>query len=73
MIAFDTNVLCRVFVDDNQPQHDRARRALADCADRGEQVFVSAIVLVECLWMLRGKFRWTPDELHWFCQHIHDT
>ena len=51
MIGLDTNVLLRVFVDDNPAQVAAARRFVAKAAPGG--LFVTDLVLVELVWTLK--------------------
>jgi predicted nucleic-acid-binding protein len=55
MIGVDTNVLLRLFVDDNVVQH---RAAQSFFSDRGPQdpVFVSLVVLAELVWVLTKRY-----------------
>ena len=52
MNAIDTNVLVRLFVNDNKAQ---AKKALQFVKDSSE-VFISSIVLVETVWVLESCY-----------------
>jgi predicted nucleic-acid-binding protein len=52
VIAFDSNVIVRLMVEDDQPQVRRARQLLKEAAERDELVFLSDIVLCELEWVL---------------------
>ncbi|MBI3200190.1 MAG: type II toxin-antitoxin system VapC family toxin [Myxococcales bacterium] len=63
MIGVDTNVLVRFLVEDDVQQSKRAgqlfRRALA----KGEQLFISDVVLCEVVWVLEGAYRVPRGEI----------
>lgn len=52
MKSFDTNVVVRLLVEDDPSQCERADRAFREALAAGG-VFLSAIVLVEVVWVLR--------------------
>ncbi len=51
MIGLDTNVLLRLFIDDDAEQCERAR-AFVDAASEGEPCLVNLVVLTEFVWAL---------------------
>ena len=53
MIALDTNVMLRLITDDDPQQADAARR-LAD----GNDLWISALAMMESEWVLRSAYRW---------------
>lgn len=55
MIGVDTNVLLRVFIDDD-PEQVAAARKLVSSAEP-DQLLISIIVLVEFIWTLRSTFK----------------
>ena len=56
MAAFDTNVVVRLLVRDDEAQCRRAEAAFRGClADEG--VWLSTVVLVEVSWVLRVAYR----------------
>jgi predicted nucleic-acid-binding protein len=55
MIAVDTNILARFYLNDDEEQAGRAARLLAE-----EDVFVPKTVLLELEWVLRGVARISP-------------
>jgi len=59
MIALDTNVVLRLFADDDAGQRRRAL-ALIENADPAS-VFISTTVIVELLWALRRTYRQAKD------------
>ncbi len=60
MIAADTNVWARAYLNDDAAQARKARSALAAARSEGG-VFVSLIVLAELSWVLRG--RWDREKV----------
>lgn len=55
MIVADTNVWARAFLNDDQAQAQKARKALADARSK-EGVFVPLIVMAELAWVLRSRW-----------------
>ncbi|MGH9606676.1 MAG: PIN domain-containing protein [Terracidiphilus sp.] len=55
MIAADTNVWARAFLNDDAAQAQKARKALAEARGKGG-VFVPPIVLAELGWVLRARW-----------------
>jgi predicted nucleic-acid-binding protein len=62
MIGLDTNVLLRLFIDDDLQQYDRARRFF-DATSATETCVVNAVVLAEFAWTLVRGFRKKRDEV----------
>jgi len=52
MIAIDTNVLVRYFIDDDHAQHKKARRFIDD-----NKVFINNIVILETFWVLTNVYQ----------------
>ena len=55
MLAIDTNVLVRLFVDDDSKQH-KAVKEFFENLDESEQVYVSLVVITELVWILESAF-----------------
>jgi predicted nucleic-acid-binding protein len=56
MIGLDTNVLLRLFVDDDAGQSERARRHVG-AATADERCLINAVVLAEFAWALAKKMK----------------
>ena len=61
MLAADTNVWARAYLNDDAAQASKARSALAKARSE-EGVFVPVLVLAELSWVLRG--RWERAKVH---------
>lgn len=61
MIAIDTNVLVRVFIDDAEAmaQCEQARKLMKTYSE----VWVSKIVLVETVWVLESVYRLSKEQV----------
>ena len=55
MLAADTNVWARAYLNDDATQARKARSALAEARSAGG-VFVPLLVLAELSWVLRGRW-----------------
>lgn len=62
MIAFDTNLLVRLATNDS-PEEREVAIALLD----RERVLIPMTVLLECEWVLRSRYGYTPTD---FCQFV---
>lgn len=60
MIGVDTNVLVRLFVNDDPVQHVLAKAFFA-ARTRDDPAFVSMTCAVEFIWVLTRSFRQPPD------------
>ncbi|HUY94057.1 MAG TPA: type II toxin-antitoxin system VapC family toxin [Terracidiphilus sp.] len=56
MVAADTNVWARAYLNDDETQARKARAAI-ETACLNERVFVPLIVLAELFWVLKGKWK----------------
>ena len=62
MIGLDTNVLLRLFVEDDPDQTGRARRFVA-AAVREDVCFINAVVLSEFVWTLGRRMKRKKPEI----------
>lgn len=65
MIAIDTNVLVRYYVDDSLAQHRRAKRFIDD-----NEVFVNNIVILETFWVLDRVYGVHKDAIGEIFDHL---
>jgi predicted nucleic-acid-binding protein len=63
VIALDTNVLVRFLVRDDDKQAARAEAALRLALERGDQLFVSDVVLCELAWVLTSAYELSRGEI----------
>ena len=56
MIGLDTNVLLRLFIDDDRRQYERARE-FVDAATSHAPCVINAVVLAEFAWALGRSFK----------------
>ena len=63
MIAVDTNVLIRAFVEDDARQSILARKFFVDRASADSPAWVSIVALVEAIWLLKSRFGFGNAEL----------
>jgi predicted nucleic-acid-binding protein len=63
MLGVDTNVVVRLVVTDDADQTGRARKLVEQALSREEPVLVSLLVLLECEWLLRSRYKFSRVEL----------
>ena len=63
MIAFDTNVLLRLLVIDDQKQAKRAHALFKRATDTRDTIFLPDIVLCELTWVLKSLYSQTRAEI----------
>jgi predicted nucleic-acid-binding protein len=63
LIAFDTNVIIRLLVQDDPHQAAEAERLLREAAEAVEMVFLGASVLCEVVWVLRSQYKASREEV----------
>jgi predicted nucleic-acid-binding protein len=59
MLGIDTNVVVRLVVADDAGQTDRARKLIEQALSREEPALVSLLVLLECEWVLRSRYKFS--------------
>lgn len=70
MIAIDTNILVRVFIDDESTAQIKSARQLVKNA---KKIFLTQIVLVETTWVLLRAYKLTKEQVLFILQEIHEN
>jgi predicted nucleic-acid-binding protein len=70
VIAADTNVWARAYLNDDMAQARKARAAIEAASSAGG-LFVPLIVLAELYWVLRGK--WKKERVLTTIEHLLET
>lgn len=65
MIAFDTNLLVRIAVNDDQHQADIAEQLI-----NNNDVFISRTVLLESEWVLRSIYKTSRSDIAAFFENV---
>ena len=69
MIALDTNILARFYIDETEPEA-RKQHALAKRIMAAPSLFVARTVVLELEWVMRGGYGYTRDEVAAVLQHL---
>ena len=69
MIGVDTNVLVR-YVAQDDPEQCKAVNALFEQASTKSKLFISAAVVVECLWVLAGRYQLSDEQAKDFIRFL---
>jgi predicted nucleic-acid-binding protein len=71
MIALDTNVIARFYVNDPDDAHSIAQRPLArKVFEQSKALFVPLTVLLELEWVLRGFYGFSPAQFNKVVHHL---
>jgi predicted nucleic-acid-binding protein len=71
MIGLDTNILARYYIDDDaDAQAQRQRVAARRLIESGQPLMVSKSVILEFEWVMRGYYRFSPDEVASIMGHL---
>ncbi len=57
MLAFDTNVLLRLYLNDDDLQHAAVKRVMTQATKQRQRVWISCPVLCELIWALRRIYQ----------------
>jgi predicted nucleic-acid-binding protein len=63
VIGLDTNVLVRYLVEDDASQSRRASKLIDDAVERGEELFISDVVMCETVWVLSSAYGFSRAEI----------
>jgi predicted nucleic-acid-binding protein len=63
MIGLDTNVIVRLFVDDDPNQVEAARRLVASRCSRDHPGFIDRVALCELIWVLASVHGYRREEI----------
>lgn len=63
MIGLDTNVLARLFVDDDVEQARKARHFVAEHCNEENPAFVDRVALCELVWVLARSHEYRRNEI----------
>lgn len=63
MTGLDTNVLVRFLTEDDPVQFRKASALIGTVTTRGGRCYISAVVLCELAWVLRGAYRISKADL----------
>lgn len=63
MIGLDTNVLVRYLVEDDEEQSRRASELIEGAVERGEELFLSDVVMCETVWVLSSAYGFSRAEI----------
>jgi predicted nucleic-acid-binding protein len=61
--GLDTHVLVRYLTEDDAVQSKRAADVITTATAKGDRCFISAVVLCEMAWVLRGAYRVSQTDL----------
>ena len=71
MLAVDTNILARFYVDDpNDPEAARQRPVARAILMESRNLFVPVTVVLELEWVLRAFYRFTPAQVTGVLEHL---
>ena len=63
MIGLDTNLIVRLFIDDDAIQTRKARQFVKENCSPGAPGFINAVVLVETMWVLESLYGYERSDV----------
>ncbi len=63
MIAFDTNVIARFILRDDEKQANRVDAVVARIVDTGDRIYLTTTVIVELVWVLSKRYRFDRQDI----------
>ena len=68
-VGVDTNIVLRLVVGDDEKQLQVAERFQQDVFSRGNQIYLSLVVIVESVWALRQIFKFSKERIILVLEH----
>jgi predicted nucleic-acid-binding protein len=73
MIAFDTNALVRMLIEDNKTQAKAVQKAVLFAESKSLQILILSEVITETVWVLETVYRCTRNEVSQFLERLIST
>lgn len=70
MIALDTNVLARFYIEPKNAEDEKQRPVVARLLHGSKSLFVSTSVMLELEWVLRGGYGFGPEAIKNAFEHL---
>jgi predicted nucleic-acid-binding protein len=70
MIAFDTNAIIRMLIEDDEHQAKIIRELVVQVEGNSDQIIILSEVLIETVWVLESVYHCTRDEIARFLEAI---
>ena len=73
MIAFDTNALVRMLIEDDERQAKMVQHVVALAEKNSAQIIILSEVLIETVWVLESVYRCTRKDISQFLELLIST
>ena len=73
MIAFDTNAIVRILVEDDIRQAETIKAIVTQVESAGDQILILPEVLIETVWVLESVYHCTRAEISCFLEALIHT
>lgn len=73
MIAFDTNALVRMLIEDNVSQARAVQKTVLFAEEKSFQILILSEVIIETVWVLETAYQCTRDEVSQFLERLIST
>lgn len=70
MIALDTNILARFYIEPDDAEAEKQRPISARLLRESKSLFVSVSVILELEWVLRGGYGFKPNDVEKVLKHL---
>jgi predicted nucleic-acid-binding protein len=73
MIAFDTNALVRMLIEDDKSQARAVQKAVLFAEEKSLQILILSEVIIETVWVLETVYQCTRNEVSQFLESLIST
>jgi predicted nucleic-acid-binding protein len=73
MIAFDTNAIIRMLIEDNPNQTELIKDLIIQVETNSGQILILSEVLIETVWVLESSYKCTREEISSFLETLART
>jgi len=73
LIAFDTNALIRMLIEDNPIQANIVKDIITEIEKHSDQIMILSEVLIETVWVLESAYHCTREEISQFLEILMKT
>jgi len=73
MISIDTNILVRLFINDESAAGKKQCLVARKFAEKEKEVYISQVVQLECVWVFKKAYKLTKNEIISILNELHEN